>query len=304
MRRKLLCSVGALGLAALLSLSGCSFSSAVRPPDPKVEVVESSSLTNLEVAEVINDGRMLHLVANVLLPPSGILSPEQKSLSSPEEYALRLSGFGSKGLVREHVQPLAEALIPDGRGSRDIIVSDVSTDLSRSARVYLALPAEGLTSYQLELLWGAEARGALKALPAPRDSASSGLALKDTLRFEGAQFEEPDASCSHAGCPGGAPLRVVLVNVGPAPIKGVDARISFSPADCPGGSHTSGADTAAVTPITYPVALKPLKVRAGERRVIKLRVPLQVLQGIGLPWKCAPQAALEVASVEFDSPVS
>lgn len=302
------CVARAVWLCVLLNLSGCSYGDKVLPPVAPVGAHESSGLTNLEVDEVINDGRLLHLVGTVRLPTSNELIPAQQELSNPSQYALRFSGYGRDGLVREHVQSLPEAMIPSGGEPVGSAFLDSPKGLAQPARVYLALPAEGLASYQLELLWGGEARAALKVPPMPIPAAprggDSGYGLRDALRFESVEFEESDASCSDAGCSRGAPLRVVLVNGGLVAVSGIDARISFSRADCVIAGETSAAVRAESKSVSYPVALKPLRVAAGERRVIKLRVPLQVLQGIGLPWECAPQASLEVASVEFEPPVS
>lgn len=141
---------------------------------------------------------------------------------STEEIVLRLTALDEVGNQRTLFNKLSE-LTPDLRVVRP----------DGSAEFTLALASPGLSNYQLEVLWGAEAK-ALSSASAPQgQSSGTGLPAAQELVLRGLEVHRlPDPSCASPDeCRVKFTITGEFFNAGSATIGRVSLRAGFLDAD-------------------------------------------------------------------------
>lgn len=149
----------------------------------------------LEITQVLNDGRLLHVFGLVSVRTDWDLS----------RVALRLMGLRGGQIHYENTRRLSDSLVSEAAVSM-VLDPDLAAYKPAPGRLaagsreafYLAIPAEGIGNYQLELLWGEEA---LSFLPLSAGRAEQLVELRNV------QLEGAEQDC-RAGCD--ANLRISL----------------------------------------------------------------------------------------------
>ncbi len=229
-------------LLLVLFLGACSQSASIDPIE-KLSYSEAESPT-IELEELANDGRILHVVVNV----RGL---GQARMS---QAVLRLSGYGDGKVVRQRTEPLESVLVH----------SEQADDTEEgSLRAYLALPVSDLSSYQVELLWGGD------ALAASSGSVSEG-SNKGTLVVRSAHFEGDPPPCQADKCDDARRIRVELYNSGTSAV--IEASVSLALRD------EAAVGEPLKTPAGRLIRMKPLNIPPGGQQVVRLKVPGSLIE--------------------------
>jgi hypothetical protein len=132
------------------SLTGCwSTSKSIKRSSLPSKTKRAELPFRISVTDAVNDGSALYLRTRVQA-----LAPWDK-----DYVFIRLKGFAGGERHEEVVIPLAEAIENQQPQAKARYVGQVFKNLFLG----LSLPSEGLTDYQLELIWGKEASSALSA---------------------------------------------------------------------------------------------------------------------------------------------
>ena len=142
--RLLLCILLAFTFCGCWSTSKSAARTAVASKTRRAELPFRVSVT-----DAVNDGSTLYLRTKLQA-----LAPWDKDF-----VFLRLKGFAEGERHEEVVVPLAEAIENQHPQAKSRYIGQVFKNLFLG----LSLPSEGLTDYQLELIWGKEASAALSA---------------------------------------------------------------------------------------------------------------------------------------------
>ncbi len=133
----------------------------------------------LEVVEELNDGNQL-LVKGRILP---------KSNWPADAVVVRLSALDRSGQQRVSYHKMKDIVSPSpGGAAPTTLVEGVAQTFS------LSLPLKGITSYQLEVLWGKEAEPYTGPLNQPKKDTGQFLALRnmEVHRLPGESCASPD----------------------------------------------------------------------------------------------------------------
>jgi hypothetical protein len=225
-------------LIFLLSLSGCSILGLENSDQSDLEVLEATdglpgSETmpfSLRVIEELNDGKELHILgmvaANTTWDPDTVVL---KLTSLKDGMQVGVSHNTLRTILKD-----TKGLLADDKG-----MIEANEEVSFS----LAAPSEGITDYQIALLWGDEAeryvskktskgtsertvQGATTLNPRTRIGNES---LK--LRVRSIEIETLKASCPYPPCDVRFRLKALLVNEGDAPIKSAKLGVGFVPTE-------------------------------------------------------------------------
>lgn len=157
-------------LCAALLLQGCHRAPV---PTPALVVLEEDNLPfSLRILDEVNDGTQLHVLAAV----------RAHMAWNAEKVAVRLTGMHGGQVVAAADTSLQRALKRTG----DTVIRP-GEDLTFA----LSVPIAGISDYQLELLWGAEARAARN--------------LRDFVRVQNTALTLPAPDCTGSQC-GANPL--------------------------------------------------------------------------------------------------
>lgn len=192
-------SCGALYLLPLL-LQGCFLFTASEPATSVLVQREESGERNplsVEIEQEGNDGKRLYVKGRVRaessVPLGGVV--------------VHLTSLHNADIIGEAYYPLAAAtngakapLLPAG--------GDVPFSIS--------VDSDGMTDYQVELLWGEEGASFIKAA-APADS----LRTEGGIRVENVSASNYEGNCEQAGCAGTAFVTASIVNNSPEPVDKV-----------------------------------------------------------------------------------
>jgi hypothetical protein len=211
-------SVRAVALFAIISvvgLSGCSWFNRSATGGGDKSVVGSAlggdpSVTpfRLDVLNESNDGKKLNIQGQLV----------SKERRSAKDVIVRLKGVDSQGEERVASHKVV-----------DLIKSGEDLNPSIPTRFSLALPADGLSNYQLEVLWG---RDAEPYLGSTRASLKSNKAESDFLALRNLEVHRvPDGSCSSPEeCLVSFSIKGEFFNSGKAVINDVVLVAGFTPA--------------------------------------------------------------------------
>jgi hypothetical protein len=134
----------------VLGFSGCWSTSQSVTRSKSLNKTKRAELPfRISVTDAVNDGSSLYLRTRVQA-----LAPWDKNY-----VFIRLKGFAEGERHEEVVIPLAEAIESQHPQAKSRYVGQVFKNLFLG----LSLPSEGLSDYQLELIWGKEASAALSA---------------------------------------------------------------------------------------------------------------------------------------------
>ncbi len=219
MNRTALAIYGFLVCLVLVALVGCSPTVVAVPIGD--EPLDSASGARPEVTPFVldivdesNDGQRLVIKGRV----------SSKERWSAEEVVLRLTALDDNGSQRTLRNTLSE-LLPDLK----VLEPDRPADFT------VALASPGLSNYQLEVLWGAEARGSLSTTTAPASSQPIATAppTGQGLVLRGLEVHRlPDPSCASPDeCRVKFTITGEFFNAGRATISGVSLLAGFSDAD-------------------------------------------------------------------------
>ncbi len=174
---------------ALLLSSGCGSAPAPQPPIPAVQdtsdaVSPSSEPTSpfaLDVIEDVNDGAQLHVHGQI----------RSQTAWPIEDLVVRMSG-GREGESKTLSFYRLPDLINKGQGAPAGVLEP-----GKSWDFYLSVPSKDLSDYQLELLWGKEAKAAILT-ERPTVSAEN---LGQGLELQNMKVERIVRSCLREPCP-------------------------------------------------------------------------------------------------------
>lgn len=210
---------GLVVFAALVVLVGCSPTVVAVPIGE--EPLDSASGARPEVTPFVldivdesNDGQRLVI--------KGRLSAKERW--SADEVVLRLTAIDDSGMQRTLRNKMSE-LLPDLK----VLEPDRPADFT------VALASPGLSNYQLEVLWGAEATGSSSAVTPPASSQPipTAPATGQELVLRGLEVHRlPDPSCASPDeCRVKFTITGEFFNAGRAMIAGVSLLTGFSDAD-------------------------------------------------------------------------
>ncbi len=193
-------------------MSGCSISASLSNPAHR-GVLESTagsepdqSPFTLEVLDEVNDGERVSI--------RGRLVP--KSDWSRDDVVLRLSALDELGNSRLILRKLSD-IAPKGEGLSG----------KKPADFVLSMPSEGISNYQIEVLWGEEAAPFIAQATDPVSSEGQMLALR---KLE--VHRVPSESCATPDeCSVKFTITGEFFNSGGATLKNVVIETGFSPAD-------------------------------------------------------------------------
>jgi len=240
MRRSV--SLVGIGLLVVGGLTGCASTVSGRPAAP-IEVAQTAANVpfGLKVIDEVNDGQRLHILASI----------ESRAEWDPRRVMVRLTGLRGEtvlGVSDYHVGSAVGSALPEMLPAGD------SFDISMS------IPVQGVTDYQLELLWGEDAG------PAHTVVAASPLRLENVAVARGSASRRGGASCSGASCPIVFEVTGTLTNRGTGTISRAALGVGFLP-------HGGGAGSIIGVPADEEVVdLGALTLVPGTSRPIKLTV--------------------------------
>lgn len=195
-RRSATCSVVLFFVVALSACSAGSSHDGV--PPPVASSAEDVTLPFvLTIAEEINDGERLHVLAGVKANATWDLA----------QVVLRLTSLKEGQPVGESFFPLASLLEkdPGARGDGGSVIRE-----GELKRVALSVSAKEFSDYQLDLLWGQEAERYLS-------SSSASDKSRDVLEVHDISLVRARTACSpaKAPCPEELSIRGEILNRGP-----------------------------------------------------------------------------------------
>ncbi len=212
-------------------LNACStvHSTAHNANAPQLAAIDTSGdgPVTLQILEEMNDGKMLHVRGRVVTG-SG-------STWEPDEAVLRLIGASNGEVVNETRRPLNEIL-----------------SQSASNEFYISLPSQGVSDYQVELLWGKE------ALPYTVTKSIDSLVLRN-MRVERQAQECRDNSCEIR-----LRVRGELHNNGQALVESAELGVAFA------WQNLADSNNQSQTGKEELVKLADLKLLPGKSREISL----------------------------------
>lgn len=192
-----------------------SASNRTGPLTPGILAPVAQAPLTLEVKRATNDGMALHVFARVTAHTDWDSSA----------VLVRLAGLNQGEVIREVSQSLSRAVLQP-----DVMVGSEERPehlaAGKSLDVYLSIAAQGITDYQIELLWGAEAvalagnsRGLAENIVPPSS--------RQNVSVENPRVERRKKACAMAPCPVTLNLSVDLVNTGPDVISRVLLAVGF-----------------------------------------------------------------------------
>lgn len=171
-------------------LDGCSRSTPAAPvPVPQevaaVKVNDSKPIPpfTLEILDDLNDGSSLHVHGRITAA----------TVWPSDDIMVRVSGVKSGEPVELASYPLLELLKPTGADSQKIALNLTA---EKPVDFFVSVPASGLTDYQLELLWGREAKHSL-----PLENSHPQNVLPGVLTLTNMRIEKMTRGCPAAPCP-------------------------------------------------------------------------------------------------------
>jgi hypothetical protein len=165
---------------------------------------------SLEVLDEANDGERLAVHGRVV----------PKVAWDPSQVVVRLSALDENGESRLSYYSLGgNNTLQPGAGA--------ALEPGRPAEFTLAIPSAGITNYQLELLWGADARPFLKEATAAGSKGKEFLALRnlEVHRVPGEECSNPDA------CRVKFTITGEFYNSGSGVVTRISLKAGFVPAD-------------------------------------------------------------------------
>jgi len=203
-------------LLGVTALSGCAFLDklGVKPSGPSEESpIESTDGSNpdatpfeLQILEEINDGSRLTVRGRFVT----------KTEWNPAQIVVRLSALDEDGEQRLSYFPVVESMT----GPKvDMLEAGKSTDFT------VSILSAGLSNYQVELLWGADAAPFLAAAPASNPEQFLALRNLEVHRIPGDNCASPDECVVQFNITG------EFFNSGTATVSQILLRAGFLPAD-------------------------------------------------------------------------
>lgn len=210
--------------AIVILQAGCGLllPRASAPPAPPA--IETTSGANpdvtpfsLELLEELNDGHILSVSGRVTA----------KVPWDPAKVLVRLSALDEQGQSRLAYYPIVKPVAKSSAGSGIPEAAPKQLSPGTPTTFALSIPSEGITNYQLELLWGSDAEPFLARAARASAPEQSFLALRnlEVHRVPGEDCSDPDA------CKVKFTITGEFFNSGSAVLKKLVLKAGFIPAD-------------------------------------------------------------------------
>jgi len=201
--------------AVVILMTGCAARRSEKPDSiyPNGDVIETTigseplgSPFTLEVLDEVNDGENITIRGRVI----------SRVDWSNDDLAVRLSTLNESSDAKTLARPLRELIPQPARISRDSATEFV-----------LSLPSQGVSNYQIELLWGDDAKSLLV------DGAKGQLNGEPYLALR--KLEVHRVPSDECGTPDDCIVKFTITgeffNAGTSAVRGVTLEAGFSPAD-------------------------------------------------------------------------
>lgn len=218
----------------------------------------------LEVTDELNDGEKLIVRGRVVAKANWELS----------KAVVRLSGMTDSGEVRNSYFPLAASKVDRVAGVPIEAKASMRVELPAGEKIEfsLELPAEGLDSYQLELLWGAEAEPVLKRVSIPKGPAYVALRNLEVQLVR-------SLTCDYIPCPSTYQLTGELYNSGGSTIKKVIIGAGFILTD---GKRGKLALSDQIPENEQRIEVQNIRLSPGEGKAVKIVLDQPILESEGI----------------------
>lgn len=263
-----------LPFVLLFHLSGCAFvdqlsgTLTVSPPQEREPVaVAQDGLSEdvpfrLEILDELNDGEKLIVRGRAIAKTSWELT----------KAVVRLTGLTEDGEVRNSLFPLSSSPVNQVSGVPIEARASLKSTLAPGEKVdfSLELPAKGLSSYQLELLWGSDAEPVLKMAAVPKGPAFLALRkLEVTLRRS--------LTCDFIPCPSTYQLTGELYNSGGATVTDVVLGAGFILTEDQGKLALSDQ----IPENEQRIEVRNIRLAPGEAKAVKVVLDQPILESEG-----------------------